>query len=301
MKAIANMKFAKNGRNRAAWVGFLFVLPAVLYFLVVYTYPFLETIKMSFELTKNEITRFVGLKNYAEVFTDKLFWKSAKQTLYMTLIAAPITVVLALLTAVLMDTLKSRGMRNTLQIASLLPMTVSLIAASLIFSWIFDPSYGIINRVLSSLGFAKQKFLTSKTQVIPTLSVITIWIRVGFGATILLAGLQSISKSYYEAAKIDGASEVKQFFKITIPLLNSQIVLVSITEIIFSVKTFEQVYITTSGGPVNSSRTLLIHLYETAFKFNKYEEASVVAVFLFVVLLVICIAQWVLLRKEIEY
>lgn len=301
MKAVENKKLSGSNGRHNAWIGFLFVLPAVLYFLVVYTYPFLETIKMSFYQTKGGVSLFVGLENYLEVFDDKLFWKSTRQTIKMTLIAAPITVVLALLTAILMDKLPSRRMRDTLQLASLLPMTVSLIAASLIFSWIFDPSYGIINRLLDSLGFAKQKFLTSKTQVIPTLSVITIWSRVGFGATILLAGLQAIPKDYYEAARIDGASELRQFTDITIPLLNSQIVLVSITEIIFSVKTFEQVYITTSGGPVNTSRTLLIHLYETAFKFQKYEEASVIAVFLFVALLLISIVQWVFMRKKVEY
>lgn len=284
-----------------AWVGVLFVLPAVLYFLLVYAYPFLETIKMSFWETKNGAGSFVGIKNYISVFSDGLFWKSALQTLKMTLIAAPITVVLAILVAVLMDKLPSRRMRNALQISSLLPMTVSLIAASLIFSWIFDPSYGIANQLLESLGIAKQGFLSSKTQVIPTLSVITIWIRVGFGATILLAGLQSIPSTYYEAAKIDGASPVKIFFKITLPLLNSQIILVTITEIIFSAKAFEQVYVTTSGGPVNSSRTLLIHLYETAFKYNKYEEASVIAVFLFVVLLIVSALQWVAMRKKVEY
>lgn len=294
-------KSGDRRKTRAAWVGFLFVLPAVLYFLVVYTYPFLETIKLSFFQTKSGITSFVGINNYKTVFEDRLFWQSARQTLYMTLIAAPITVVLSLLTAVVMDKIASRKLRNLIQISSLLPMTASLIAASLIFSWIFEPSYGIINRVLTELGFAGQKFLTSKDQVIPTLSVITIWIRVGFGATILLAGLQSIPSSYYEAARIDGASGVKQFFKITVPLLNSQIVLVCITEIIFSTKTFEQVYITTSGGPINSSRTLLIHLYETAFKFQKYGEASVVAVFLFVALLLISVIQWVVIRKKVDY
>ena len=292
--------YRKYSRHKAK-AGFLFVLPAVLYFLIVYTYPFLETIKMSFFKTKDGVSSFVGLKNYTSVFADKLFWQSGIQTLKMTAIAAPITVILAILVAVLMVRLPSRKMRSVLQVSSLLPMTVSLVAASLIFSWIFDPSYGIANRAFGAIGIAKQGFLTSKIQVIPTLSVITIWIRVGFGATILLAGLQSIPSTYYEAAKIDGATPAKAFFKITLPLLNSQIVLVTITEIIFSTKTFEQVYITTSGGPVNCSRTLLIHLYETAFKFNKYEEASVIAVFLFVILLVVSAVQWVVLRNKVEY
>lgn len=301
MKAVKPGGRVGDYHKQTAWAGFLFVLPAVLYFLLVYTYPFLETMGQSLFATKKGMEVFAGLRNYAEVFRDKLFWKSARNTLKMTLIAAPATVVLALLTSVLMDKLTSRRLRGILQVSSLLPMTVSLIAASLIFSWIFDPSYGIINRLLNALGIAKQKFLASKSQVIPTLSVITIWIRIGFSATILLAGLQAIPRDYYEAARIDGASEVKQFLSITIPLLNSQIVLVSITEIIFSVKTFEQVYITTSGGPVNTSRTLLIHLYETAFKFNKYGEAAVIAVFLFVVLMLVSVIQWVFVRREVKY
>ena len=294
-------KLFGNYHKQTAWAGFLFVLPAVLYFLVIYTWPFLETIGQSLFATKKGVEIFAGLKNYEKVFSDKLFWKSALNTLKMTVIAAPVTVALALLTAVLMDRMPSRRLRGLLQVSSLLPMTVSLIAASLIFSWIFDPSYGIVNQLLSNLGVPKQKFLASKEQVIPTLSVITIWIRIGFSATILLAGLQSIPRDYYEAATIDGASAARQFFSITIPLLNSQLVLVSITEIIFSVKTFEQVYITTSGGPVNPSRTLLIHLYETAFKFNKYGEASVIAVFLFVSLMLISVVQWIFVRREVEY
>ena len=215
--------------------------------------------------------------------------------------SVPITIVLALLVAVLLDKSPSILVRNTLQIASLLPMMMSLVAASLIFQWIFDPVYGILNELLVKFGMKKQPFFSSPTQVIPSVAIITIWIRVGFSATILLAGLQSIPTHYYEAALIDGASPVKSFFKITLPLLNSQIVLVCISEIIFAVKAFDQVFITTGGGPANSSRVIVLHLYETAFKWFDYNEASTIAILLFVLLMIISIFQWVFMRKKVEY
>ena len=287
--------------SRKGLIGFLFVFPAVLYFLVVYTYPFIQTFLLSFFTEHRGVSSFVGLENYKEVLTDSLFWKSLINTAYLTLISVPITIVLALLVAVLLDKSPSILVRNTLQIASLLPMMMSLVAASLIFQWIFDPVYGILNELLVKFGMKKQPFFSSPTQVIPSVAIITIWIRVGFSATILLAGLQSIPTHYYEAALIDGASPVKSFFKITLPLLNSQIVLVCISEIIFAVKAFDQVFITTGGGPANSSRVIVLHLYETAFKWVVYNEASTIAILLFVLLMIISIFQWVFMRKKVEY
>lgn len=288
-------------RLRKEWIGFLFVLPAVLYFLVVYMYPFLQSIYLTFFQTKRGVTSFVGISNYIKVLGDALFWKSLKNTLHLTLISVPITIILSLMVSLLLDKMPSRAMRNTLQIGSLLPMMMSMVAAALIFQWIFDPVYGIINNLLISLGLQKMGFLTSVSQVIPTLSVITIWLRIGFNATILLAGLQSIPQHYYEAARIDGASAPRSFFSITLPLLNSQLVLVSISEIIFTTKAFEQVFITTGGGPVNASRVIILHLYETAFKWFKFEEASVIAILLFLILMIISIFQWVFMRKNVEY
>ena len=287
--------------SRKGLIGFLFVFPAVLYFLVVYTYPFIQTFLLSFFTEHRGVSSFVGLENYKEVLTDSLFWKSLINTAYLTLISVPITIVLALIVAVLLDKSPSILVRNTLQIASLLPMMMSLVAASLIFQWIFDPVYGILNELLVKFGMKKQPFFSSPTQVIPSVAIITIWIRVGFSATILLAGLQSIPTHYYEAALIDGASPVKSFFKITLPLLNSQIVLVCISEIIFAVKAFDQVFITTGGGPANSSRVIVLHLYETAFKWFDYNEASTIAILLFVLLMIISIFQWVFMRKKVEY
>ena len=188
-----------------------------------------------------------------------------------------------------------------MQTSSLLPMMMSLVAAALIFQWIFDPVYGILNTFFAQIGLEKRGWLTTPSLVIPSLSVITIWLRVGFDATILLAGLQSIPQHYYEAALIDGATPAKSFFHITLPLLNPQLVLVLISEIIFTIKSFEQVFITTGGGPANSSRVIILHLYETAFKWFNFGEASVIAILIFLLLMLISIFQWVVLRTNIEY
>ena len=280
--------------------GFLFVLPAVAYFLIVYTYPFIQTFFMSFFSDRRGSTNFIGFANYHTVFSDSVFWLSFWNTLKLALFSVPMTVVIAIVIALLLNSLKSKTMRNVLQITCLLPMMVSLVAAALIFQWIFDPVFGILNTLLQSLGIDKQPFFASQQQVIPSLAVISIWLRVGFSATILLAGLQSIPVHYYEAAYIDGATPTISFFKITLPLLNPQIVLVCITEIIFALKAFEQVYITTSGGPINSSRIIVLHLYETAFLWNKYHEASAIAIILFVFLMIVSIFQWVFLRKKTD-
>lgn len=283
-------------------VGFLFVLPAVMYFFIVYLYPFVTSIGLTFADSRPSMNQqFVGLVNYRSVLSDSLFWRSMVNTGYLALITVPITVVFGLVIAVLLNSIGSRSFRSILQTSSLLPMMMSLVAAALIFQWIFDPVYGILNTFLAQIGLEKRGWLTTPSLVIPSLSVITIWLRVGFDATILLAGLQSIPQHYYEAALIDGATPVKSFFHITLPLLNPQLVLVLISEIIFTIKSFEQVFITTGGGPANSSRVIILHLYETAFKWFNFGEASVIAILIFLLLMLISIFQWVVLRTNIEY
>lgn len=282
--------------------GFFFVFPAVFYFFVVYLYPFLNSIWLTFISSRPSIQNaFVGFDNYRTVLSDSLFWQSLLNTGYLTLIAVPITIVISLIIAVLLNRIGSIGFRSVLQTSSLLPMMMSLVAAALIFQWIFDPIYGILNTFLESIGLEGKGWLNTPSLVIPSLSIITIWLRVGFDATILLAGLQSIPSHYYEAALIDGATPMESFFKITLPLLNPQIILVLINEIIFTIKTFDQVFITTGGGPANSSRVIILHLYETAFKWFNFGEASVIAFLVSILLMFISILQWVMLRKKIEY
>lgn len=292
-------KYSTRRLNRNA--GFLFVLPAVFYFLLVYTYPFIETLIMSFFSDSRSGSTFIMFGNYQTLFSNDVFWKSFFNTLKLAILSVPPTIILAIIISLILNRLNIRILRNLMQVSCLLPMMVSLVAAALIFQWIFNPIYGVFNSFLEMIGLEKQPFFTSIKQVLPSLAIVSVWLRVGFNATILLAGLQSIPSHYYEAAYIDGATSTQSFFKITLPLLNPQIILVLITEIIFAVKAFEQVYITTAGGPVNSSRVIVLHLYETAFLWNKYNQASAIAIILFIVLMFISIFQWVVLRKKYDY
>jgi ABC-type sugar transport system permease subunit len=137
--------------------------------------------------------------------------------------------------------------------------------------------------------------------VLPALGVVSVWVRIGFDTMIFLAALQSIPEEYYEAARMDGASALQRLRYVTLPLLNPQIIMVCILELIFNFKVFDQVYATTQGGPGGASQTVIMLLYDTAFKYFRFGDASVIAVFVFVTLMAITLLQWRLLRKPVEY
>jgi multiple sugar transport system permease protein len=149
----------------------------------------------------------------------------------------------------------------------------------------------LANLVLSFFGIPGLKFLTDSIQVIPSLAVINLWVRSGFAVLILSAGLKSIPDSYFEAARVDGAVGLRLHFSMTIPLLLPQIAVITLLEVIFGFKVFDVVYVTTSGGPANSSYMLLFYFYDNAFSYYRQDRASVIAVLMFLTLLVFSILQ----------
>ena len=280
-------------------IGYAFVLPAVLYFVFVYFYPLFLSVKLSFfEGSFGQTPRFVGLKAYEMVFTDPLFWATVQNTLYFTALSVPATVILALMVALLLNRIKNLKVRDALSATYFLPLVTSLVAAALIWEWIFQPIYGLANYSISIFGFQPQQWLNSMGQVMPSLAIINVWLRVGFDTIIFLAALQSIPEELVEAATIDGATGFQIFRHIKLPLLNTQIVMVSIIELISAFKVFDQVFATTQGGPANASRVVIMYLYDSAFKWFKFGEASVVAIFVFCSLLLVSVLQWVFIRKK---
>jgi multiple sugar transport system permease protein len=181
-----------------------------------------------------------------------------------------------------------------------LPFSVSLVAAALVWQWLYDPVYGFLNHALGWLGLPPQKWLQSLDQVLPSLALVNVWVRLGFATVVFLAALQAIPGEYYEAASIDGASRGQRLRHVTLPLLNPQIVMVAILELIFNFKVFDTVYATTQGGPAGASQTVIMLLYDTAFKYFRLGEASVMAVFVFATLLGVTLLQWRFLRRPIE-
>jgi len=299
MGGFKGLLFVKTFADKRARIGYAFVLPAVLYFILVYFYPLLQSVKMSFfRGGMGEASRFVGLDSYKYVFSDSMFWLTVKNTLYFVVLSVPATVFLALMVALLLNQINNKKFRDLLSAIYFLPLVMSLVAAALIWGWIYQPIYGLANYLLAAIGLAPQKWLSSTTQVMPSLALINVWLRIGFDTIIFMAALQSIPDELLEASKIDGANAVSTFRHIILPLLNPQIVMVTILELITNVKVFDQVYATTVGGPANASRVVMMYLYDMSFQWFKFSEASVVAIFIFISLLIVSILQWVFVRKS---
>jgi len=300
--SLVRLAFPRSYMDRQRRAGLLFVLPAVLYFALVFLIPLVESVIGSFHRTvPGGESRFVGLRLYEKVLTDSDFWRSVGNTLSLVVMSVPTTVVLALAVALALNRVGSRRWRNTWAAMYFLPFSVSLVAAALVWQWIYDPVYGFLNWLLALVGLPPQKWLQSLSQVRPSLAAVSVWVRLGFDTMIFLAALQSIPVEYYEAAEIDGAGAWQKLRHVTLPLLNPQILMVGILELIFNFKIFDQVYATTQGGPAGASQTVIMLLYDTAFKYFRLGDASVMAVFVFVSLLLVTLLQWRFFRKPIEY
>jgi multiple sugar transport system permease protein len=282
------MAFNLATRRKAA--GFLFVLPVVLYFGLLYYVPLVRSFDLSFrEILPKGKVRFAGFQTYKAVLSDPLFWDSVKHTVLFTVMSVVLVVMLGLLIALGLHSLKKA--RNFYTVFFVLPTLVSFVAAGTIWDWMFHSQFGPINMVLSIFKIPHLKFFNDATQVIPSLAVINAWVRVGFAVLIFMAGLQTIPPSFFEAATVDGARGPALHWYITLPLLLPQIAVVSLLEVIFGFKIFDVVLVTTQGGPAGASYMMLLYFYDNAFRFYRTDRASVIAVLMFLVLLVFSILQ----------
>jgi multiple sugar transport system permease protein len=274
----------------------LFIAPALLGFLVFMVWPTLRGIYLSFTrfnlLTPPE---FTGLDNYTRMVQDPVFWNALKVTLYYVVINIGVQTVFALIIAVMMQRLtKKTWLRGVI----LTPYLTSNVVAALVFLWVLDFQLGIGNKVIGALGLDRIAFLADANWVIPTVALINVWHYVGYTALLIFAGLQTIPESMYEAARVDGASEITMFRRITIPLLRPVLALVLIITVVGSFQVFDTVAVTTRGGPVDSSRVLQYYIYDMAFGRFQFGYASAMSVGLLVVLVIITFVQYRLTRAE---
>jgi multiple sugar transport system permease protein len=274
----------------------LFILPALIGFLIFMLWPTLRGIYLSF--TKfNLLTppEFNGLDNYVRMAQDPVFWNSLRVTVYYVVVNIGVQTVFALIIAVMMQRLTRR---TWLRGIVLTPYLVSNVVAALVFLWILDFQLGIGNTVIAWLGLDRVAFLTSETWVIPTIALINVWRYVGYTALLVFAGLQTIPETMYEAGRLDGASEIRMFRSITVPLLRPILALVLIITVVGSFQVFDTVAVTTRGGPVDSSRVLQYYIYDVAFGRFQFGYASAMSVALLVVLVIITFVQYRLTRAE---
>ena len=237
----------------------------------------------------------VGLANYRELIADPLFWNALKITGIYVLANIPLQTALGLLLAVLMSRLTtSMLVRGVL----ILPYLLSNVIVALIWLWMLDPLLGFVNAFIQNFGFNRQPFFGSPDQAIWTIALVNIWRHMGFTALLFYAGMQGIPGSLYEAARIDGASENRMFWGITLPLLRPVTVFVVVTSLIGSFQIFDTVAVTTSGGPINSTKVLVWYIYENAFQFSRMGYATALSMTLFAILIVITLLQLRFFRSD---
>ena len=273
-----------------------FVAPSLIGFLVFYVYPTVRGLWLSFtDWNLLSAAHFVGLRNYRELLDDPIFRNAVKVTIEYVGINIVTQTVVALALAALMERLtRSVAIRGVL----LLPWLVPNVTIALLFLFLLDPAAGVADHLLQSLGIARQGFFGDSHQSIPTIALVNTWRHMGYTALLLFAGMQTIPRTLYEAAKVDGASEWTIFWRITMPLLRPVFALVMTVSVIGSFQIFDTVSVTTQGGPGNASRVLYYYIYEQAFTRFNMGYASAMAVVLFAGLIAFTFTQLRLLRAH---
>jgi len=281
---------------------YLFILPHYLFFIIFLLYPIFRGIQISFFDWKIMLQdqNFIGLANYEALLTDNVFKETFGNTVYFAVLTVVLNVVVALLVAVALKN-SFRG-SNFMRILFYAPAILSVSVLGIIGIRIWDTQLGIVNFFLVDLlGLSRISWLGNPSLVVPSLALTTVWWTFGFPMLIFLAGLQGIPESLYEAAKIDGSGRLQTFRHITLPLLMPTMLFVVVTQFISHMQVFAQPFIITGGGPGNGSRTAVMYLYETAWRFFRFGYASAISVALAVIMIIIAAILFVTMRRRAEY
>ena len=271
----------------AAWI---FLTPALIFLGVFLLYPIAYLFYLSFttgSFTSSGV-KLIGLRNYWRLFLTPDFWQVLGNTVYFTVATVIPSLAIPLGLAVLLN--RSISLRGLLRSAYFLPSITSLVAAGLGFRWLFQTE-GAVNGLLNIFGLTPIPWLGSAVWAMPVLILLSIWKQIGFNMVVFLAGLQAIPPSRYEAAQLDGANGWQQFRHITIPGLRPTIVFAAITTAIFTLRSFEQVYVITGGGPLNSTNLLVYYIYQEAFGQFDFGYAAAAATVLLAIAFILVYLQ----------
>jgi multiple sugar transport system permease protein len=287
------------GETRAAWT---LAIPFTLLFLAFTVWPVIQSLFMSFTDTKQKDLRtpfavnFIGLENYAKALGDPVFVRAALNTAYFVVIGVPLTLAVALLAAVALDKGITR-LRAVFRLGFYTPVITSIVAVAVVWRFILQPDSGLANTVLGWFGIQGPNWLGDPNWAMPSIILMATWRNFGTGMIIFLAGLQSVPYSLQEAAAIDGANGWQRFWNITFPLLRPTLLFVSVTTGIGYLQFFEEPFVMTSGGPLNSTISLSMYTYNQ-FGYGNYGLAAAMSYLIFVVIAVVTALQFRLLREN---
>jgi multiple sugar transport system permease protein len=285
--------------KRAGW---LFVAPALLLVGVFFVLPLLAALLLSFTdfdiyaIGRLANARFVGLRNYADLLDQPLFWTALRNTLYLVVVGGPLSVLVSLAMALLLHSrlVRWRGFFRAVYFA---PVVTTLVAVAVVWRYLYHPTYGPFNQALALVGLPRLDWLGDPRWSIPALILFSVWKNFGYNMLIFLAGLQSIPAELHEAAGLDGAGAWQRFRHVTLPHLGPTFVLVGVLTMVAYFQLFAEPYVMTQGGPLKSTTTVMLLMYEEGFRWWRMGVAAAISFLLFVVALAGTLVQLRLQRR----
>lgn len=241
----------------------------------------------------------VGLDNFRRMLDDPLFWKATLNTVYYVGVTVPLVVVVSLAMALLLNR-KIRGL-GFFRTVYFLPVVSSMVAVAVMWRWMLNPDYGLVNAGLAVLGIDGPSWLGDSTWAMPSIILVSVWREVGFYMIILLAALQGVPRNLLEAAAIDGAGPWQRFWGVTFPMISPSVFLVSIMALINNFQAFDLMYVMTEGGPQNATTNLVVYLYQQGFQYFDIGYGSAIALVLFAMILAVTLVQWRVGERRVVY
>ncbi len=295
-------KMSHRQKTEIFW-GLLMIAPVTLGLIIFYFYPFFRVIRDSLHNIGafDRDLGFVGIENYVNMMHDSEMWAALANTFKYVVIIVPLSLAFSLLIAILLNA-KVKGL-SLFRVIYFLPAITMSVAVSMVWRWIFNGDFGLLNGLMTVLGLGTKQWLSEKSTCLLCISTVVIWTNVGYYMIILLAGIQGISKGYYEAAEIDGATPWQKFYKITLPLLTPTIFYVIIMLVISTFQIFSEIYmmIDQRSNAMKWTESVVMHFYRSAFSYSKKGYASAVAVLLFVIIMALTIFQMKMQKKWVNY
>jgi len=295
------LKINKKNFNDYCWA-YLMIAPTIIGLIILNIWPLIQTIYLSFNTTSDFGTNnWIGFDNYKHMFSDATVWQATLNTLEYTVISVPVGVILSLGIAVLLNSkIKGKTLYRTIYF---LPMVSAPAAIAMVWRWLYSSDFGLFNYLLSLIGIKGPNWLTNPKLALLSIVVVGIWSYLGYNMIILLAGLQEIPKSLYEAATVDGAGPIRQFFSITFPLISPTMFFVVITSMITGLQVFDLIFmmISKTSAVMDSTQSLVYLFYKYSFVMNDKGYGSTIIVLLLSIILLITVIQLKLQKKWVHY
>ena len=293
---------ARGTRSEAA-AAWWFLTPALFLIGLFFVVPVVAGLVLSFTdfdiyaIASPDTARFVGLGNYRTVFADPVFWKALQNTLYFVVVGGPLTVVVSLAAALLVNSRLARwpGFFRSLYFS---PVVTTLVAMAVVWRYLLHPHYGLLNHVIGLVGIGPIDWLGDPHWAMPAIVLVSVWKKFGYNMLILLAGLRSIPDELYEAAAIDGAGWWDQFLHVTLPNLGPTFLFVAVMTMIEQFQLFAEPYVMTQGGPLKATTSIVLLMYEEGFRWWRMGYAASIAFVLFVIMMIATMVQLRLQRER---